>query len=165
MNKESYPDSLIPDSSYISTTHDNRLMSSPIINPDDLFYPGTVYLTEYGSSIQKGLLHIQSLERNSDVNDPFAMSTEKQENELSEFLATADSLGMPTQIDYWRGVVLPQFTEAIEKRNNEIAANLITEHDQTVMDQSYPLIRYKDSIGEIISDAKKRINMQYQIFS
>ncbi len=167
MNKESYRDSLPPDSSPF-TTNDNRLRSSPTFNPDDLFYPGTIHLTDFGSKIQKGLLHIQSLERNSDVNDPYVMSPEKQKEELSEFLSTADSLGMPTQLDYWRGVVSPQFTEAIEKRNNDIAANLITkdvnQHDRAVMDQSYPLIRYKDRIGEIINEAKKRIKKKYQIF-
>ncbi len=168
MNKESYRDSLTPDSSS-SVINDNRLISSPTINPDDLFYPGTIHLTEYGSKIQKGLLHIQSLERDSDVNDPYVMSPEKREEELSEFFSTADSLGMTTQLDYWKGVVSPQFIKAIAKRNNEITENIITEdvnqHNLAVMDRSYPFIRYaKDRIGEIIQGTKKRIGVSYQIF-
>jgi len=168
VNKESSPNSLTPDSYYISTTHDNRLISSPKINPNDLFYPGTVHLTEYGSSIQKGLLYIQSLERNSDVDDPFAMSPEKQKEELSEFLSTAASLGMPTQLDYWKEVVSSQFIEAVELRNNEIKENFLSkdvnQSHPEVIDSPYPLIRYKDRIGKIIKETKERIRMRYQIF-
>lgn len=168
MNKESYQDSVTPNFSSDFGTNDNRLISSPTIDPDVLFYPRTLHLTEYGSQIQKGLMHIQSLERNSDVNDPYVMSPEKQEEEISEFLSTADSLSMPTQLDYWKKEVLSQFSKAVETRNNEIRANLITEdvnqNNQAVMNRFYPLIRYKKRIGEIIKETKERIKMGHQIF-